>query len=183
MEEAPAAEVTWELIQQWAEYYRSQGSTEEELRSWIATTYPAYAHHLADLPANEGASDWGQQQQQQQHGSEGLQAVRDAGQTVDGSQSNQQAAMHSAGDAMATAETSESNPGPDVAGQPESAYSAEAPRVQFTTGDEVPQSEQSTQGVDRPQNEVQSIAAEYGSSRGHMDDVSSIDTVRPALRP
>ena len=175
---SPAAEVTWELILQWADYYRSQGSTEEELRAWIATSYPAFAHHLADLPAIEGASGWAQQQQQQQHNHDGTREDGEAGQPMDGTQGNKQAALHPADASVAAAETRDSTPGPDRAVQPPSAGFAEASRVQSSTHHEVPPAEPLKQEVGRPQSNVQGVVAEHFSSTGHTDDANTTGMVR-----
>ena len=177
-EAAPAVEVTWELILQWADYYRSQGSTEEELRAWIATSYPAFAHHLAELPALEGASGWAQQLQQEGH--DGVQVDGGAGQTANDSHSNRQAAEHSADTAAAPAAASGSVPGSDAAGQPEFTGTAQGPRVLSSAGTEVPlqqQLEQSAQGADRPHNEVQYVATEYGQSTEHTVDATGTEKV------
>ena len=180
-EGGPVAEVTWELILQWADYYRSQGSTDDELRTWIATTYPAFAHHLAELPADTGAHGWAQQQQQEQQQQQvgDMHAVGNAGQTLDDGQIDSPAAGHSSVAATATAKASESMPGPDAAGQPGTANPAEALHVHRSNGDEVlplQQIEQGTQGFSQPQ----SASAQHSFNTGHTDNINTVGMVRPA---
>lgn len=167
--------MTWELILQWADYYRSQGSSDDELRTWIAATYPAFAHHLAELPADGGAHGWAQQQQQQQHDSDSMHAEGSAGQTLEGDHSDAQAAVHSAAAAIATAKTSESMPGPGAAGQPEAVNSAEAPRVHRSSGAEVLPLQQ----IKQHQDEVRSVAAHHSSKTGQTNNTNTIGMVRP----
>jgi hypothetical protein len=159
--EPPVQEVTWELIVQWAAYYRSQGSSEEELRAWVATEYPAFAGY--ELPL--GADAWGAQPEQQatgaaaetgaeqQHEEEGLQTAPAA----------QELQWQHHGDESATSEAQDA--------EQLHADAQEAPQ-------EGQPGKDGAQAARRYLSEIQSNAADYGSSKGHMDDMSSVGTVR-----
>ena len=168
---AATQEVTFELIQQWAQYYASQGSTEEQLRTWVATEYPAFAGYDLQLssgwegqPQDNGLTTEAGEQEERQQGLE-------SGYTAEDGQWEQHpdAVMED----KAAAEVHNSTP----------ADNASTAHTQTSLNEQEEFGKDSAQGgsTRRHLAEIQSNAADYGSSKGHMDDVSSIGTVRVLL--
>jgi hypothetical protein len=94
------AAASWEVIQQWADYYRQQGYTEEDVQAWIATQVPDYYNAEATTAA---ADSLAQEQPQQTAAGDGLNSEDVTGVAV---------GLHIDGDGVAAEELQDSVPAP-----------------------------------------------------------------------
>lgn len=153
-----AGQATWEQVQQWVDYYRQEGYTEDQLQDWIASTYPQFAQQHAhketiELLENTEAAETTPAQEQTHVSQTDKGAAEGQGPSAD--ERLLRGFAEAPGDQLRGSTT---GPTAEVAG--------------YGTEHEVP-------GIDRSkiQSETLSNMADCGSSRGHLDDVASVRMV------
>ena len=148
------AQPSWEEVRQWADYYRQEGYSEEDVQAWIASNYPQFAQQ----PAFQDPS----QQPQAADEAAGMENAQEQ------LPADEQQYEH---DSMAAAQQGtpfNASTAEDASEQPQSSFKATAEGVQQETA---------YQARSRLQSEAYSDMAECGSSRGHLDDLTSAGTV------
>lgn len=149
-----AAQPSWEEVQQWADYYRQEGYSEEDVQAWIASNYPQFAQQPAfqDPSQRPQAAD-------EAAGTENAQEQLPA---------NEQQYEHNSMAAAQQGTPVNASTTEDASEQPQSSFKPAAEGVQQETA---------YQARSRLQSEAYSDMAECGSSRGHLDDLTSAGTV------
>ncbi len=155
-----AAHTSWEEVQQWADYYRQQGYSEEDVQSWIASNYPQFAQQ----PASQDPS----QQPRAAYEAAGMEAI----------QAEQPGTEATAGEpnAAEVQATPFDGRAVEASGQPHGSFQGAPAQVEGM------QQELGYQDRSRLQSEAYSDMAECGSSRGHLDDLTSVGTVSACKR-
>ncbi|BDA49394.1 hypothetical protein COCOBI_14-0090 [Coccomyxa sp. Obi] len=153
-------QASWEEVQQWADYYRQEGYSEEDVQAWIASNYPQF----------------GQQPSSQNYPAqvEGLaEAVAMEGVVQEQPPSNLQQPSTSAGGSGAA--QGEASRGDGLSnGQLHGSFQEPAVAPEGT------QPETAFQERRRLQSEAPSDMADCGSSIGHLDDLASVGTISQA---
>ncbi|CAL8464717.1 g4252 [Coccomyxa elongata] len=156
--EGGTVQATWEEVQQWADYYRQEGYSEEDVQAWIASNYPQFGQQQPssqDIPAlAEGSAE----------------AAAMEGVVQEQLPSNARQPSTAAGNARA-AEAGASRGDGQSGEQLHGSFQEPAVTAEGT------QPETAFQERRRLQSEAPSDMADCGSSIGHLDDLASVGTM------